>query len=417
MINFKKFTLANGLRVIVHEDKTTPFVVVNIMYDVGARDEDPCRTGFAHLFEHLMFGGSKNAPEFDRPLELAGAKNNAFTSNDVTNYYDVVPRENLETALWLESDRMKFLDINERTLAVQQKVVIEEFKEHYLNPPYGKVWHLLRDTAYKTHPYRWPTIGLNTEHIAEASLEDVQDFYHKHYNPNQAVLVLTGNISLSDAETLSEKWFGSLTNTGSYTRNLPKENEQITERRITQKANVPLDALYMAFPMVNRTDRNYHRFDLLSDVLSNGKSSRLHLSLVKEQRLFSNINAYITGSIDNGLFIIEGKVMKGTGIERAEKAVWDELEKVKTGITAKEAEKVKNKVEANLTYNRMSNMNKAVDLAFFELLGDACLINDEMEKYAEVSLDDMQNIAAKDLVSSKANIIHYLAQNGSSNGH
>ena len=328
MIEFDRFTLDNGLKVLLHTDETTPFVVVNVTYDVGARDENQNRTGFAHLFEHLMFGGSKHAPSFDKPLELAGATNNAFTSNDVTNYYEVIPRENMETAFWLESDRMSFLNINEKSLSVQRKVVIEEFKERYLNKPYGEAWHYLRDMAYKTHAYQWPTIGKTVDHIEEASLQDVQQFYQRFYHPNNAILTLCGNISLKDRPII-EKWFGDLQQGEPYHRDLPQETEQASARRKKVHADVPVDSIHIGFHMPGRGDDGYYACDLLSDVLSNGKSARLHQNLVKKKNIFSEINAFITGSFDPGLFVITGKPADGVQRDEAEQAIWDQLEELK----------------------------------------------------------------------------------------
>jgi len=397
--------------VIVHEDATTPFVVVNVIYDVGARDEDPSRTGFAHLFEHLMFGGSKNVPQFDRPLELAGAKNNAFTNSDVTNYYDIIPKENVDTALWLESDRMGFLNIDQHALDVQRKVVVEEFKERYLTKPYGEVWHHLRDMAYTKHTYRWPTIGLETSHIEEAQLGDVRDFFEEYYHPGNAILVLAGNITEEEARTKAEHWFGDLMAGKANQRNLPEEPEQREARRREVKADVPLNAIYIAFPMPARLEKGYYECDLISDLLSNGQSSRLFRKLVKESQLFSSIHAYIMGSFDRGLFVVEGKPMKGVTQEAAEAAIWEELEKLKSNPPSeRELAKVKNKVEANLVYQRMQPMNKALALAFFEVMGDLEGVNKEHERYQSVTVDEAQAMAQTLFKKEKSNTLWWLAQ-------
>ncbi|MBL7707470.1 MAG: insulinase family protein, partial [Chitinophagaceae bacterium] len=284
MIQFEKFTLANGLRVIVHQDLSTPMAVMNILYDVGARDEDPERTGFAHLFEHLMFGGSVNIPDYDEPLQMAGGENNAYTTNDLTNYYIQLPAENLETAFWLESDRMLSLAFGEKSLETQRKVVCEEFKEHYLTKPYGDVWHKMRELAYKKHPYRWMTIGKELSHIENAKLDDVKNFFFKHYRPVNAIMVVAGNVTTERVKELAEKWFGDIPAGEKYKRNLPQEAPQSEERKITIKANVPLDALYKTWHIYPRLDRRYYVTDLLADILSGGGSSRLYQSLVKEKQ-------------------------------------------------------------------------------------------------------------------------------------
>lgn len=332
MIQFEKFTLANGLRVIVHQDLSTPMAVMNILYDVGARDEDPEKTGFAHLFEHLMFGGSVNIPDYDEPLQMAGGENNAYTTNDLTNYYIQLPAENLETAFWLESDRMLSLAFGEKSLETQRKVVCEEFKEHYLSKPYGDVWHKMRELAYKKHPYRWMTIGKELSHIENAKLDDVKHFFFKHYRPVNAIMVVAGNVTVERVKELAEKWFGDIPSGEKYKRNLPQEVPQNEERKLAIKAKVPLDALYKTWHIYPRLDRRYYVTDLLADILSGGGSSRLYQSLVKEKQLFSNIECYHFGSSDNGLLAIDGKLVKGVKIEDAEKAVEAELDKMKNEL-------------------------------------------------------------------------------------
>src|SRR5687767_10301118 len=347
MILFEKFTLANGLRVIVHRDTSTPMAVVDIMYDVGARDEDAERTGFAHLFEHLMFGGSLNIPMYDEPLQMAGGENNAYTTNDLTNYYIQLPSENLETAFWLESDRMLSLAFTDKSLDVQRKVVCEEFKEHYLTKPYGDAWHKMRDLAYKKHPYRWMTIGKELSHIENAQLQDVKNFFFKHYRPSNAILVVAGNVTVEKVKELAEKWFGDIPPGEKDKRNLPVEPEQEEARKLEVKANVPLDALYKCWHMPARMDKRYYAVDLLTDILGGGGSSRLFQVLVKEKQLFSNIECYHFGSSDAGLLTIEGKLVKGVKLVDAEKAVEDELAKIKTEqVKETELQKVKNKTES-----------------------------------------------------------------------
>jgi predicted Zn-dependent peptidase len=380
MIQFERFMLANGLRVIVHRDTSTPMAVVNVLYDVGARDEDPNRTGFAHLFEHLMFGGSLHIENYDEPLQMAGGENNAYTTNDLTNYYIQLPAENLETAFWLESDRMLSLAFSEKSLDVQRKVVCEEFKEHYINKPYGDAWHKMRELAYEVHPYRWMTIGKELSHVEKAKLEDVKSFFFKFYRPVNAILVIAGNVTVEQAKQLAEKWFGDIPAGEKYERRLPQEPMQKRAKRQEIRADVPLDALYKAWHISSRLDKKYYIMDLITDVLSGGGSSRLYHSLVKEKKLFSNIECYHFGSIDNGLLAIEGKLVKGIKMEDAEKAVDEELEQMKKEtVSESELDKVKNKTESTIAFEDMSVMNRANSLAFYELLGDAELMNTELE--------------------------------------
>ncbi len=412
MIQFEKFTLANGLRVIIHQDSSTPMAVMDIMYDVGARDEDPERTGFAHLFEHLMFGGSVNIPNYDEPLQMAGGENNAYTTNDLTNYYIQLPADNLETAFWLESDRMLSLAFDEKSLETQRKVVCEEFKEHYLTKPYGDAWHKMRELAYKTHPYRWMTIGKELSHIENAKLEDVKKFFFKHYCPANAVLVVAGNVSVEKVKTLAEKWFGDIPSGERYKRNLPQEPEQTEEKRLEIKSTVPLDALYKCWHMAGRLDRKYYITDLLTDILSGGGSSRLYQSLVKEKKLFSNIECHHFGSTDAGLVAVEGKLVKGVKMEDAEKAVAMELDKIKNELVNEtELQKVKNKTESMIAFEDMSVMSRANSLAYYEILGDAAWMNFELEKYASVSTEDILQESRNIFRKENCNTIHYLSDN------
>lgn len=410
MIQFERFTLANGLRVVVHQDFSTPMVVVNTMYDVGARDENPEQTGFAHLFEHLMFGGSVNIPNYDEPLQMAGGENNAYTTNDLTNYYIQLPKENLETAFWLESDRMLSLAFSEKSLETQRKVVCEEFKEHYLTKPYGNVWHKMRELAYTIHPYRWMTIGKELAHIENATLQDVKNFFFKHYTPANAILVVAGNVTMERVKELAEKWFGDIPSGEKYNRQLPQEPEQKAARRITLTADVPLDALYKCWHMPGRLDSRYHAIDLLTDILSGGGSSRLYQSMVKEQKLFSNIECHHFGSTENGLVVVEGKLVKGVPIEEAEKAVEVELEKMKRiKVPEEELQKVKNKTESMMAFEDMSVMNRAASLAYYEMLGDAAWMNDELSKYAQVTADDILEESNRIFREENSNTIYYLA--------
>ncbi|MBD0351795.1 MAG: insulinase family protein [Flavisolibacter sp.] len=412
MVQFERFTLDNGLRVLVHQDTATPMAVVNVLYDVGARDEDPSKTGFAHLFEHLMFGGSINIPIYDEPLQMAGGENNAYTTNDLTNYYIQLPADNLETAFWLESDRMLSLAFDEKSLDVQRKVVCEEFKEHYLNKPYGDVWLKLRDLAYTTHPYRWMTIGKELSHIESAQLQDVKDFFFRHYRPVNAILVVAGNVTVEQVRELAEKWFGPIEGGEKYIRQLPAEPEQTIARKLEVHADVPLDALYKTWHIYSRMDDRYYVADLITDILSGGGSSRLYQALVKEKQLFSNIECYHFGTIDPGLLTIEGKLIKGVKMEDAERAVNEELEKLKNEkISDAELQKVKNKTESTIAFEDMGVMNRANSLAFYELLGDAALMNTELERYNRVTTEDIQQEANNIFTESNCSTLYYLSKN------
>ncbi|MEZ4949286.1 MAG: pitrilysin family protein [Saprospiraceae bacterium] len=408
MVDYKKYTLTNGLRIVVHEDKSTPMVAVNLLYNVGSRDELPEKTGFAHLFEHLMFGGSKNAPNFDDVIQNAGGECNAFTNNDLTNFYNILPAENLEVALWLEADRMANLKISQRALSVQRKVVLEEFKETCLNEPYGDVWHHLSDLAYKVHPYRWPTIGKVPKHVEDASIEDVKEFYQKFYRPNNAILVVAGNISGEEVFNISNKYFGNIPAGSMFKRRLPKEPPQKKLAQKIQKGRVPIDALYLAFHAPARYEEDYYAVDLLSDVLSNGQSSRLYRNLLKEKGLVTTIDCYITGSIDPGLFIIEAKPADGVKLEEVEQAIWEEINILKNHqIDDWELQKLKNKIESNLVFSEMNVLNKAINLAFFELIDEIELINSEGEKYQALKASDIQKAAKNFLNLENCSTLYY----------
>ncbi|HWZ13798.1 MAG TPA: pitrilysin family protein [Mucilaginibacter sp.] len=411
MVKFNRFTLDNGLRVIVHEDSTTPMAVLNILYDVGARDEDPGQTGFAHLFEHLMFGGSVNIPDYDQPLQRVGGENNAFTSNDITNYYITLPSANIETAFWLESDRMLSLAFSKKSLEVQRNVVIEEFKQRYLNQPYGDVWLHLRPMVYKNHPYQWATIGKEIKHIEDAKIEDVKAFFKKHYNPQNAIMVVGGDVKTEEVKQLAEKWFGPIPAGEKYHRNLPQEPDQHDERRQTVTAKVPLNDVYIAFQMGGRLDEQYYVCELMSDILSRGNSSRLYRKLVREKHLFSEIHAYMSGSLDKGMFVFEGKPLENVSVETAEAAIWEELERLKTeDIPDHELTKVKNKTESTMIFSEMSLLDKAMNLASFELLGDANLMNQETEKYIAVTGEQIKQQANKIFRRDNSSTLIYLAE-------
>ena len=411
MINFDRFELNNGLKVIVHQDKSTPIVAMNIIYKVGSRDESVRRTGFAHLFEHLMFGGSKNIPKFDKPLEEAGGENNAFTNSDYTNYYLTIPKNNLEIAFWLESDRMLDLAFSNQSLDVQRQVVIEEFKQNYLNQPLGDVYLLLKPLAYKKHPYRWNTIGKDIHHIESATMKHVRSFYKKYYNPNNAILSIAGDVEISDIKKLAKKWFEPIPSGINIERNYPKEPEQMSRRKKSVKRNIPLDALYMAWHMPNRTDIGFYHCDLISDILSNGNSSRLYRKLVKDKGMFSEINAFVTGDLDEGLFIVSGKVLNHITMTKAIAAIESELDLISTEIVDPiEFEKVKNKLEANMIYSSSSVLTKAMNLGFYELLGDANKWNNELEIYRSISREEMRDTAKRIFQKKNQNILIYNKQ-------
>ena len=382
------------------------------MYDVGAKDENPQKTGFAHLFEHLMFGGSIHIPNYDEPLQLAGGEDNAYTTNDLTNYYCQLPAENIETAFWLESDRMLSLAFSEKSLEVQRKVVCEEFKENYINKPYGDVWFKMRELAYTIHPYKWQTIGKELSHVENAKIEDVKAFFYKHYRPVNAILVVAGNVNLQQIKELSEKWFGSIPAGDKYKRTLPAEPRQTTARKLEIKSKVPLDALYKCWHMDARLDKGYYAAELITELLSGGGSSRLYQSLVKEKQLFINIECYHFSSTDAGLMVIEGKLVKGVKMETADAAIEEELEKLRQQtIPDKELQKAKNKTEAALAFEDMSVMNRANSLAFYELLGNANLINEELGRYQELSVEDIRNHTNKIFDINNSNTIYYYSEN------
>lgn len=410
MIKYSRFILDNGLKVIVHQDKTTPLVAFNVLYDVGAKDEQPLKTGFAHLFEHLMFGGSVNIPSYDTPLQKAGGENNAFTNNDFTNYYLSIPLQNLETAFWLESDRMLDLAFSPKSLDVQRNVVIEEFKQRYLNQPYGDLWLLLRPLAYKKHPYRWSTIGKDISHIENATMEDVKGFYRKFYNPCNAILSIAGNITENEVRRLCDKWFLPIQKGSTHSRNIPREEAQKQKRVLKVNRDVPFDMICMAYHMCDRLNKDYYATDLLSDLLSGGTSSRLYQRLVKEKQMFSELDAFITGDIDEGLFVFCGKLMKGVSMDEAESAILKEIEDVKTKkIPGKEFKKVINNVEASVEFSNVNVLNRALKLSVSELLGDIELANTEIYKYRELTTTHIREVADKILIDDNCSVLFYHA--------
>jgi zinc protease len=416
MIDYQRFILANGLCVITHEDNATPIVAVNLLYNVGSRDENPERTGFAHLFEHLMFSGSKNAPDYDVPIQQAGGDNNAFTNNDMTNFYVTAPAENLETLLWLESDRMLALKVNAKNLKTQRKVVVEEFKETTLNEPYGDVWHHIGDMAFKKHPYRWPVIGLVPQHIEDATLEDVKNFYEAHYVPSNAILTVAGNFSKIEGGTegvkkLVEKWFGDIPAGQTPARQLPQEPPQTEQVRRTVEAAVPLDALYLVFHSPERMHPDYYAVDLMTDILSSGASSRFYQKLLKEKRLFSEIDCYQTGNLDPGIVVVEGKPTEGVSLETAEAAIWEELAIIQNELVSeKELQKQQNRLESQQIFGDLGALNKAMNITFYELMGDASLINSDVNKYLSVTRADIQRVSQEIFKPENSSVLYYKAK-------
>jgi zinc protease len=411
MIQFEKFTLDNGLRVLLHPDASTPMVALNILYDVGAKDEDENKTGFAHLFEHLMFGGSVNIPDYDDPLQNAGGENNAYTTNDLTNYYLSLPKENLETALWLESDRMLSLAFSKKSLDVQRKVVCEEFKEHYLTKPYGDVWHIFRPLIYKVHPYKWMTIGKELKHVEDAELQDVKDFFAKHYNPSNAIMCLAGNLSKDEILPSLNKWFGSIPSGEKYTRHIAVEPKQTEARHLSIEANVPVTALYKAYHIAGRMQAGYHEADLITEVLSGGQSSRLFQQMVKELQMCTSIDCYHMGSVEPGTIIIDAKIAPQFTIQQVDAAIEKILDTfLAEGLNENEIEKAKNKTESLIAFEDLSLVNRANNLAFYELLGDASLINKEFDLYNAVTAESMMQEAKKIFDKNNCSTLYYNAK-------
>ena len=412
MIHYDHFTLDNGLKVFVHEDHTTALAAVNILYNVGSRDEEEKRTGFAHLFEHLMFGGSKNIPSYDEPLQMVGGENNAFTSADITNYYITLPAVNLETAFWLESDRMMSLSFDPKVLEIQQKVVVEEFKQRYLNQPYGDVWLKLRPLAYQVHPYRWATIGKEISHIEDATMDDVKAFFYKYYLPNNAIMVVAGDVTVPQVKALTEKWFGSIPAGEQYVRNLPLEPVQTAPRFLETEAKVPLNALYKTYHIPGRFEDDFYTADLLSDILGRGKSARLYQKLLKERQLFSNINAYNTSSVDPGLLVIQGNLNTGVTLDEANAAVEEVLQElVEVALDEKELAKVKNQAESTLAFSEVELLNRAMNLAYAASAGNPDLVNQEAAKIQAVTAKDIQEMAQKVLSKNNCSTMYYRAVN------
>lgn len=409
-----RHTLANGLRIVHHEDTTTQMVAVNLLYNVGARNEDAEHTGYAHLLEHLMFEGSVNIPNYDIHVQLAGGENNAWTNNDLTNYYITIPKSNVETAFWLESDRMLGLALTEQSVKVQKEVVIEEFKQQHLNRPYGDVQHLIRALAYKVHPYRWPTIGITPQHIEQATRDTIMQFYHRYYTPGNAILSVVGNISFDEVVQMAEKWFGTIENkampssTSRYIHTPLMEPEQKRMRRKTVYRHVPSDMLIMAFHMSDRYQQEYHVCDLITDILSAGQSSRLIQRLINTRKLFTSLDAYIQGSLDAGLLYIMGRLSDDVTFEEAEQAVWHELDTLKrVAVPDEELNKVRNRSESERTFNNISYLNRAINLAQLELIGQDPTLEDELTRYCSVTAEDIKHTSRKIFTKKNCSVLYY----------
>lgn len=411
MIDYTKYELENGLRLLVHQDKSTPLVSVCMTYNVGTKDEQPDKTGYAHLFEHLMFGGSKNAPSFDDYIQKAGGENNAFTNQDMTVYYEYLPCQNLEIALWLEADRMFQLNLNQKTLERERKVVVEEFKEHCIEEPYGDIWHHLGPLVYKKHPYQIPTIGKTPEHIKKAQLTDIIDFYKHFYCPNNAVLTVSGNVEPKLVLKLTKKWFGDIERGNPTKPTISQEPPQTEKRTLHVEANAPVNAIYMVFQASERYDDKYFIDDFITDVLAEGDTAQLYKNLVKEQELFSNLDAYITGTVDKGLMVVEGKLADGVSFETAEKAIWEELKQLQTNLLSKQdIEKFQNNIEHNLEFSEINHLHKAINLGYYELLGNAAWINEESHKYNAITAKDIQKRSLEIFQESGCSVMYYKAK-------
>lgn len=410
MINLRRITLDNGLRVLVHEDHTTPLVACNVVYNVGSRDEHPDHTGFAHLMEHFMFTGSKNVPDFDNALQKVGAINNAYTSQDLTNYYIVLPANNIETAFWVESDRMLELAFEQRSLDVQKNVVIEEFKENYLNRPYGDLMMLFNQMAYERHPYQWLPIGKKVEHIAEVTMDMIKDFYYKFYRPNNAVLVVAGNVHFEEVVPLVQKWFGDIPMGNTPAKNYPQELPQTTARHLTVKRDAPSDLLLKGWHMCNRMHPDYYACDLLSDMFGTGQSSYLYKELVTDRKMFTDISASIMGTHDEGLFLISGRPVEGVSAQDADKALCDFLYQYQFGPTfPHDLRKVQNRAESVLLQNDIKIDDRASNIAVGEIISNAEYFLNESQHYFDVTEDQMRRLSSELFTKEGSCTLYYCA--------
>ena len=408
-MKINRHRLPNGLRIVHVSDESMQMVYVNMLYGVGARNEQYEYTGIAHLFEHLMFEGTENIPSFDEPLERAGGENNAYTNNDITNYYISLPKQNAELAFWMESDRMCNVRLTQESVAVQRQVVIEEFKQEHLNRPYGDVSMLLRPMAYRKHPYRWSTIGRRMSHIAKVPVEVLNDFYNRYYTPSNAVLAVVGNISFEQVVEWSTKWFANIPASDYIPVELPVEPCQRRQRRKTVYRNVPQNALYMAFHMCGRGDSDFFPCDVISDILANGYSGRLKQRLMKKKRLFTKIDAFVSGNEHPGLFSIYARVADGVAVEKAEEAVWQELEQLQRQLVPKhEMEKVRNRFEADFLFRNMNGENLAGNIAIAEWRGAAEDLFDEVARYRAVTAQQVRETASRLFRKGNSSVLYYL---------
>lgn len=408
MISYEKMILQNGLTVLMHEDKNTPIASISVLYKVGSRDEHPEKTGFAHLFEHLMFGGSINIPDYDGVMQRAGGENNAYTNHDYTHFFTTLPAINIETALWLESDRMLELMLQKEVLDVQKKVVVEEFYETCLNLPYGDVWHELSALNYEKHPYKWPTIGVHPSHIEKANLTDVKKFYNKYYHPGNAILVIAGPIAIKRMKELAMKWFNDIPSGKTIKKNYSLEPPKKEARHKQSQADVPVDAIYMTFPCPARADKAFYAVDLLSDIFSNGPSSRLIHRLTRENKYFNQIDCYVTGDFDPGLIVFEGRPTEKISLQDAEEIICKEINDLKNQlIESAELQKWKNKAESTLVLSEMGIQSKSMNLGFFEALGNSDLMNAESEIYQSLTAEEIQQAAKVWLRDDQKSVLTY----------
>ncbi|MBR6758806.1 MAG: insulinase family protein [Alistipes sp.] len=411
MITYSKHKLENGLTLLANHDRTSRMAAVNILYKVGARNENPSRTGLAHLFEHLMFKGTHSVPDFDTPVQMACGENNAFTNNDYTDFYITLPVDNIQTALWLESDRMHGLNLSEEAIEIEKRVVIEEFRQRYLNQPYGDVMMLMRQMAYTRHPYRWATIGLSPDHISSASVEEIRAFYERYYQPSNAILSVSGDIEPEAFFSLAEKWFSGIENRDFAPQQIPVEPEQTEPRRMEVERDVPATMIVIAFHMGNRLSPDFFVGDMTSDLLAGGDSARLYDRLIKRKRLFATANAYISGDLDCGTFCFTGQLLPTTSVEAAEEAIWAEISELQQGKVSKyEIAKVKNKFEANTLFGELNVMNKAMNLGYYEMTGDISLINREVDIYRSLGAEDVADFSRRIFRRENSSTLIYRAK-------
>lgn len=414
MIDYRKYILSNGLTVLTHEAWDTPLATVNVLYNVGARDEDPHRTGFAHLFEHLMFGGTERVPDFDAVVSSLGGDNNAFTNNDYTNYYITIPVEGLSTALMLEADRMASLALNAKALEVQQRVVTEEYNQRYMNQPYGDMWLNMRPLCYKRHPYRWATIGADIRHVSEATLEDVQAFHERYYRADNAILTVAAPMRHEEMIAAVEKeWGAGCVSAGcrrsmASERNYLQEEEQKEARRLVIRREVPSRAVYLAWPMCDHWGRDFRACDLVSDVLCTGSSSRIYNNVVRPGQLVSEADAYISGEAGPGLMVLSAKILPDVDVDEVADALRQEAYLLsEKGLTKNELEKVQNRYESTFVYSQYKAADRAMALCHYTWLGDTELVNREPEEYRKVTAEDVQRAASAVFRPEHENMLVY----------